>query len=84
MQPGTIIYEITPSGCRILIFFYRRWAEIFNLQHALWSPGDQGDSCIHEEATRINVNEVVSDVINLIKNENRYRSGYLSHALDLI
>ncbi|CAF1468245.1 unnamed protein product [Rotaria sordida] len=84
MRPGAILYEITPPGCRILTFFYRRWAEVFNLQHALWSPGDIGDSCIHEGATRVNVDEIVSDVINLVKNENRYRSGYLSRALDLI
>ncbi|CAF1487385.1 unnamed protein product [Rotaria sp. Silwood1] len=84
MRPGAILYEITPPGCRILTFFYRRWAEVFNLQHALWSPEDTGDSCIHEGASRVNVDEVVSDVINLVKNENRYRSGYLFRAFDLI
>ncbi|CAF5044335.1 unnamed protein product, partial [Rotaria sp. Silwood1] len=84
MRPGAILYEINPPGCRLLSFNFRRWAEVFNLQHALWSPGDIGDKCIHEGNTRVNVDDVVSDVINLVQNENRYRSGYLSRALDLI
>ncbi|CAF0921828.1 unnamed protein product [Rotaria sordida] len=84
MRPGAVVYEITPPGCRILTFFYKRWVEVFNLQHALWSPGDKGDVCIHEGSIRVNVDEVVSDVINLIQNENRYRSGYLARALDII
>ncbi|CAF1285003.1 unnamed protein product [Rotaria sp. Silwood1] len=84
MRPGTILYEITPPGCRMLTFFYRRWAEVFNLQYALWSPGDKGDACKHEGNTRVNVADVVSDVINLVQNENRYRSGYISRALDII
>ncbi|CAF1333715.1 unnamed protein product, partial [Adineta ricciae] len=38
MRPGTILFEINPYGCRHLPFYYRRWAEIFHLQHALWIP----------------------------------------------
>ncbi|CAF4341915.1 unnamed protein product, partial [Rotaria sordida] len=62
----------------------RRWAEVFNLQYGLWSPGDKDDNCSREEATTVNVDEVVSDVINLIQNENQYRSSYLSRALEIL
>ncbi|CAF0884421.1 unnamed protein product [Rotaria sordida] len=84
MRPGTILYEINPPGCRLLSFNFRRWAEVFNLQYGLWSPGDKNDYCKHDAATTVNVDEVVSDVINLIQDENQYRSGYLSRALEIL
>ncbi|CAF3621312.1 unnamed protein product [Rotaria socialis] len=84
MRPGTILYEINPPGCRMLSFNFRRWAEVFNLQHALWTPGDTNDQCSRDASTTVRVDEIVNDVINLVHNENRYRSGYLSRALDIL
>jgi hypothetical protein len=84
MRPGAILYEINPPGCRILSFNFRRWAEVFNLHHALWTPGDKQDNCWLDAATKVNVDEVVNEVINLLENENVYRSGYLQRALDIL
>jgi hypothetical protein len=84
MRPGAILYEINPPGCRVLSFNFRRWAEVFNLQHALWTPGDMEDNCWFNAATTVNVKEIINEVINLLQNENRYRSGYLRRALDIM
>jgi hypothetical protein len=84
MRPGAILYEINPPGCRLLSFNFRRWAEVFNLQHALWTPGNVHDNCGFATATEVDVDEIVDEVINLLKNENIYRTGYLKRALDIM
>ncbi|CAF0946383.1 unnamed protein product [Adineta steineri] len=90
MRPGTILYEINPIGCRKLSFNFHRWATIFNLQHALWSPSQKGfliqdDACQNrQEATTLVVSEIVKEVVNLIENEQEYRNGYIRRALHLL
>jgi hypothetical protein len=86
MRPGTILYEINPHGCRHLSFNFHRWAEIFNLQHALWIPttgqnGNQNEGCNREGKTTVNINEIIDEVKNLLKNEIEYRNGYIKRAL---
>jgi hypothetical protein len=89
MRPGAILYEINSYGCRELSFNFRRWAEVFNLQHALYVPsqrdnGNQDDICYHESATTLNVKEVIDEVKNMLKNEIAYRNGYLKRALNMM
>jgi hypothetical protein len=84
MRPGAILYEITPPGCRVLSFNFRRWAEVFNLQHSLWTPGNNQDQCQFDGSTKVNVKEIVNEVINLLQNEYIYRNGYLKRALDIM
>jgi hypothetical protein len=86
MRPGTILYEINPYGCRHLSFNFHRWAEVFNLQHALWIPtqgenGQQNEECNREGKTTVNIGEIIDEVKNLLKNELEYRNGYLKRAL---
>ena len=66
-----------------LSFNFHRWAEVFNLQHALWIPsygeqGEQNDICDRESATTVNIKEIIDEVKNLLKNEIEYRNGYLN------
>jgi hypothetical protein len=90
MRPGAILYEINPPGCRDLSFNFRRWATVFNLQHALWTPsqrlyGSKDDICYNRQAeTTLVTSEIVTEVINLIQNEQEYRNGYLRRALNLL
>ncbi|CAF1416085.1 unnamed protein product [Rotaria sordida] len=89
MRPGAILYEINPYGCRHLSFNFRRWAEVFNLQHALWIPsegpnGRTDNSCDRESSTILNVNDIVNEVKGLIKDEVEYRNGYLRRALQIM
>ncbi|CAF4180531.1 unnamed protein product, partial [Rotaria sordida] len=89
MRPGTILYEINPYGCRHLSFNFHRWAEVFNLQHALWIPsqGNNGridDICDRESSTTLNVKEIINEVKNLLKDEVEYRSGYIRRALKIM
>ncbi|CAF1626835.1 unnamed protein product, partial [Rotaria sp. Silwood1] len=68
MRPGAILYEINSYGCRHLSFNFRRWAEVFNLQHALWilSQDDDGSTdniCNRESSTRLNVNDIVNEKV---------------------
>jgi len=89
MRPGTILYEINPYGCRHLSFNFHRWAEIFNLQHALWIPstgqnGNQDEKCNREGQIIVNIKEMVEEVKNLLKNEIEYRNGYIKRALTIM
>lgn len=90
MRPGTILYEINPIGCRKLSFNFNRWANVFNLQHALWTPSQkdifiQDDTCHNPQAaTTLVTSEIVKEVVNLIENEKEYRNGYLRRALKLL
>jgi hypothetical protein len=90
MRPGAILYEINPLGCRKLSFNFYRWATVFNLQHALWTPSQKGmvvadDACHNRQAaTTVVTSEIVKEVINLIENEKEYRNGYLRRALHLL
>jgi hypothetical protein len=90
MRPGAILYEINPLGCRKLSFNFYRWATVFNLQHALWTPSQKGmvvedDTCHNRNApTTLVTSEIVKEVINLIENEKEYRNGYLRRALHLL
>jgi len=89
MRPGSILYEINPHGCRHLSFNFRRWAEIFYLQHALWIPtkgenGKRDEFCNREGRAILNVKEIVDEVKNLLANEIEYREGYLKRALHVI
>ena len=89
MRPGSILYEINPYGCRELSFNFRRWAEVFNLQHALYIPshgenGRQDDECDRDGSVTVNVKEIIDEVKNLLKNENQYRTGYIKRALDIM
>ena len=89
MRPGAVLYEINPYGCRHLSFNFRRWAEAFSLQHALWIPsvgehGGQNDMCDRDGATTVNIKEIIDEVKNLLKNEREYRTGYLKRALDIM
>jgi hypothetical protein len=89
MRPGTILYEINPYGCRHLSFNFHRWAEVFNLQHALWIPtqgenGEQNEECDREGKTTVNIEEIIDEVKNLLKNELDYRNGYLKRALNIM
>ena len=90
MRPGSILYEINPTGCRKLSFNFRRWATVFNLQHALWTPSQKGvtiedDVCSSPQAaTTLVTSEIVKEVVNLIEDEKEYRNGYLRRALNLL
>jgi hypothetical protein len=90
MRPGAILYEINPYGCRDLSFNFRRWAEIFNLQHALWQPstggekGRQNNACNRESHTTVNIKEIIDEVKNMLKNEIEYRDGYIKRALNVM
>jgi hypothetical protein len=89
MRPGAILYEINPYGCRELSFNFRRWAEVFNLQHALWIPsygdnGRQDDECDRDGSVIVNVKEIIDEVQNMLKNEIEYRTGYIKRALDIM
>jgi hypothetical protein len=89
MRPGAILYEINPYGCRDLSFNFRRWAEVFNLQHALWVPsygenGNEDDQCERDGRITLNVKEIIDEVKNMLKNENYYRTGYIKRALDIM
>ncbi|CAF1484793.1 unnamed protein product, partial [Rotaria sordida] len=89
MRPGAILYEINPYGCRHLSFNFRRWAEVFNLQHALWIPSKGNDGrtdnvCDRESSSILNVNDIVNEVKGLIKDEAEYRNGYLRRALQIM
>ncbi|UJR14508.1 hypothetical protein I4U23_001504 [Adineta vaga] len=88
MRPAAILYEINSYGCRDLSFNFRRWAEVFNLQHALWIPSkrkaNSDQSCYRETGTEVNIKEIIDEVKNLLKNEIEYRSGYLKRALDIM
>ncbi len=86
MRPGTILYEINPYNCRHLSFNFHRWAEVFNLQHALWIPstganGNHNENCNREGRTTVNTKEIIDEVKNLLQNEIEYRNGYLKRAL---
>ncbi|CAF3832717.1 unnamed protein product [Adineta steineri] len=86
---GAILYELNPYGCRELSFNFRRWVEVFNLQHALWIPavneaGKQNDICQREDSVTVNVKDIIDEVKNLLKNELAYRSGYIKRALDIM
>jgi hypothetical protein len=89
MRPGTILYEINPYGCRELSFNFRRWAEVFNLQHTLWIPsygedGQQDDICDRDGIITLNVKEIIDEVKNMLKNEIEYRNGYIQRALNIM
>ena len=89
MRPGTVLFEINPYGCRDLSFNFRRWAEAFNIQHALWIPsvgegGIQNEACNREGRTTFAVQEVVDELLNVFKNELAYRNGYIKRALDIM
>ena len=89
MRPGAVLFEINPHGCRELSFNFRRWAEAFNLQHALWIPsiGENGvhdDACNREGATTMNVKDVIDEVKNVLENEMEYRTGYIKRALNIM
>jgi len=89
MRPGAVLFEINPYGCQALSFNFRRWAEVFNLQHALYVPtvgegGKQDESCDREGPTTVHVKDVVDEVKNLLKNELEYRTGYVKRALDIM
>jgi hypothetical protein len=86
MRPGTILYEINPHGCRHLSFNFHRWAEIFNLQHALWTPakqyhGDQHEDCYRDNQITVNIEEMINEIKYLLKNEIEYRNGYIKRSL---
>jgi hypothetical protein len=89
MRPGAILYEINPTGCRKLSFNFHRWATVFNLQHALWTPSQkdiviEDDTCHNRQAaTTLVTSEIVKEVVNLIENEKEYRNGYLRRALNI-
>jgi hypothetical protein len=89
MRPGAILYEINPTGCRKLSFNFHRWATVFNLQHALWTPSQKNiviedDTCHNRQAaTTLVTSEIVKEVVNLIENEKEYRNGYLRRALNI-
>ncbi|CAF0887211.1 unnamed protein product [Adineta steineri] len=89
MRPGAILYELNLYDCRELSFNFRRWVEVFNLQHALWIPavneaGKQNDICQREDSVTVNVKDIIDEVKNLLKNELAYRSGYIKRALDIM
>lgn len=86
MRPGAILFEVTPPGCDYLAVNFRRWAEVFNLQHALWTDSFQNEagSCDTVASARVNVGEMVRETINLIQNEHQYRTGFLKRALDIL
>ena len=89
MRPGTILYEINLSNCRDSSFNFRRWAEILNLQHALWLPSNgekrrQNNACDRVSHTTINVKEIIGEVKNMLKNEIEYRDGYMKRALNIM
>jgi hypothetical protein len=84
MRPGAILYEINPNGCRHLSFNFHRWADVFNLQHALWIPSQGNNVCQRESATTVNVNEIIDEIKNLLKNEVEYRNGYMTRALKIM
>ncbi|CAF4359968.1 unnamed protein product, partial [Rotaria sordida] len=67
----------------------RRWAEVFNLQHALWIPSKGNDGrtdnvCDRESSTILDVNDIVNEVKGLIKDEAEYRNGYIRRALQIM
>ncbi|CAF1556946.1 unnamed protein product, partial [Adineta ricciae] len=75
-------------GCRHLSFYYRRCAESFHLQHALWIPsvnerGFQDNSCRRDGTITVNIKEIIEEIKNLLKNEIAYRNGYLQRALNI-
>jgi hypothetical protein len=84
MRPGAILYEINPNGCRHLSFNFHRWADVFNLQHALWIPSQGNNFCQRESATTVDVNEIIDEIKNMLKNEVEYRSGYIRRALKIM
>ena len=89
MRPGAIIYEINPYNCRHLSFNFHRWAEVFNLQHALWIPskganGNHNEQCNREGRITVNTKEIIDEVKNLLENEMEYRNGYLKRALTIM
>lgn len=89
MRPGAVLFEINPHGCRDLSFNFRRWAEAFNLQHALWIPsiGENGvhdDACNREGSTTLNPKEIVEELKNVLENEMEYRTGYIKRALNIM
>jgi hypothetical protein len=89
MRPGTIIYEINPYACRYLSFNFQRWAQIFNLQHALWIPSQgenqrQDNICQRESNITLNIKEIIDEVKNLIFDEIKYRNGFIQRALQII
>ncbi|CAF0912551.1 unnamed protein product [Adineta steineri] len=67
---GAILYELNPYGCRELSFNFRRWVEVFNLQHALWIPavneaGKQNDICQREDSVTVNVKDIIDEAANI-------------------
>ncbi|CAF3499004.1 unnamed protein product [Rotaria socialis] len=89
MRPGAILYEVNPYGCRHLSFNFKRWANVFNLQHALWVPfkgenGQTDDVCDREGPTTLNIKDIINEVKGLLKDEAEYRTGYLRRALKII
>ncbi|CAF5143974.1 unnamed protein product, partial [Rotaria sp. Silwood1] len=80
MRPGAILYEVNPYGCRHLSFNFHRWADVFNLQHALWIPsqgnnGRTNNYCERESSTTLNVKEIINEMKSLLKDEVEYRSA---------
>ncbi len=47
MRSGAILYEINSPGCHLLSFNFRRWAEVFNLQHTIVSVDEIVDEVIN-------------------------------------
>ncbi|CAF1008046.1 unnamed protein product [Rotaria sp. Silwood1] len=89
MRPGAILYEVNPYGCRHLSFNFHRWADVFNLQHALWIPsqgnnGRTNNYCERESSTTLNVKEIINEMKSLLKDEVEYRSGYIKRALKIM
>jgi hypothetical protein len=88
MRPGAILYEVNPYGCRDLSFNFHRWADVFNLQHALWIPShDKGRNhniCFRESSIILDIQEILDEVKNLLKNEIEYRSVYIRRALEIM
>lgn len=84
MRPGAILYEIDLPGCRMMSFTFRRWADVFNLQYGLWSPGDTKDSCFVESSITVNIDDIISDIVNLLENEKAYRNGFLLRAFSIL
>lgn len=70
-------------------FIFRRWAEVFNLQYALWIPSTgnnnrQDEVCLRESPIEVNVKEIIDELKNSLKNEIEYRNGYFKRALDIL
>ncbi|CAF0869793.1 unnamed protein product [Adineta ricciae] len=89
MRPGAVLFEIDPYGCRDLSFIFRRWAEVFNLQYALWIPSTgnnnrQDEVCLHESQIEVNAKEIIDELKNSLRNEIDYRNGYFKRALDIL